>query len=98
MKYTKGPWKVVVDNLVRDTHGVCIHGDSSFIHNIHNAILISAAPEMLDALKNLMREIQFNGPTIKRGCLGDKHPYQEALNAAVRVINKAEGITELEVK
>lgn len=51
MKHTPGPWKVITNNLVRDSHGNCIHGDSSFIRNEANARLIAAAPELLELVK-----------------------------------------------
>ena len=54
MKHTPGPWRVVNSNLVRDSHGVCIHGDSSFLRNDANAALIAAAPEMFAALVALL--------------------------------------------
>ena len=85
-EHTPGPWKVITGNLVRDSHGNVIHGDSNFVRNEANAVLIASAPDLLAALKGLLR-----GTSRDHKHNGGPYPGDCFYCPAVAAIAKAEG-------
>ena len=92
MKHTPGPWTVYFEFNVKDDHGRGIaacggHGsnrnpEQAHNENVANAKLIAAAPDLLEALKNLLENEK----------LDDWEPSLiESRIAARAAINKAEG-------
>ena len=80
MKHTPGPW-------IHDEHGILMAGKIQIASILpqnrdSNARLIAAAPDMLEALKELTRVIT---------TLGDVNEINAALNKALDAINKANG-------
>jgi hypothetical protein len=86
-KHTPGPWKVLhrtntfLKTIVTDTHDVNFQsiGDVS---GAENAQLIAAAPEMLEALEHVLKQIQPSD---------DADVY--LLNSVKKVIAKAKGVS-----
>lgn len=63
MNITKGPWSGPVNNASRFE----IQGDGrriAVVDKIEDAQLMLAAPELLEALKNLMSAIYYVGPDV----------------------------------
>lgn len=61
MKYTPGPWKLVMNGKGEkfiDTPR-CIWSLGSFIFSEADACLIAAAPELLEALQEAINELEF---------------------------------------
>ncbi len=92
-KFTKGPWRVgpVDDTLVMDANREEIaqalgdHEGEDWESVYANAALIAAAPDLYEALENVMHEIQF---------LGDEEHYfgtTERFDAARVALAKARG-------
>ena len=84
-KHTLGPWTAMDTGNVLDRHGnrVARYQDSHFLSEKEmeaNGKLIAAAPEMLEALRTVVRHLHAPG--------GDGY---EELLAAERAIAKAEG-------
>jgi hypothetical protein len=82
MEHTPGPWKIGKDTRVigADSEVVCF-GNSANDKNKANARLIAAAPELLEALKEIIGE-----------CPDPKLPYGHRINEIARAaIAKAQG-------
>ncbi len=82
-KYTPGPWLVDYDCSVINDEGILIvnppaWGFEDTVASEANAHLISAAPEMLEALKQIIRE-----------CNGDGH--FPLMGIVLNAVAKAEG-------
>jgi len=58
MTHTPTPWIHVKGNLIRDSHGVCIAGDSTAIQNAANAAHIVHCVNSHDALVEALRVAQ----------------------------------------
>lgn len=93
-KHTKGPWKAVYmpeeggDHVIIAASGISvalsIGGTAS---EIPNARLIAAAPELLEALEDLITVTSILEPT----CLGDEGAKDNAIYLARSAIAKATG-------
>lgn len=59
-KYTKGPWRVNGRYIETETEVICELFDSGFGRDVRdaNALLISAAPDLLEALRELSALMQ----------------------------------------
>lgn len=99
MSHTAGPWKAFISNgviAVMAASGKEIIHWSGFDSSEYssktdeaNAVLIAAAPELLDALKKNQEWLLYNGPGWMDGIT---HPlFVEANNRAFEAIAKAEG-------
>jgi len=83
-KHTKGPWKIkegTIHNHVISGNGEYIAGVQDGINDIADAQLIAAAPELLEALKQL----------VSAHNSGDWRNIGTAKNYAKQAIAKAEG-------
>lgn len=56
MKHTKGPWRVHGGVINSNTREVASIPDFNSKHDLGNAHLIAAAPEMLEALELILRD------------------------------------------
>lgn len=71
-KHTPGPWALEFDKfeqgewVIRSADGAAMMGNSTYYpwqsSNVHDAVLISAAPEMLEALRDLLVLAQAHYP------------------------------------
>lgn len=67
MSYTKGPWKIdrTIDGFrsVSDgTKTICTVGEADIFPSVEDdAALIAAAPELVEALADLVEEIRYRG-------------------------------------
>jgi len=91
MKYTPGPWKADICEVLGLHHAIC-ECDGSGYHEEDkaNARLIAAAPDMLEAAKLALTELDRIGSDIGF----EPERYQErihALDALSRAVRKAEG-------
>ena len=63
--HTPTPWKHITGNLIRDSHGNCIAGDSTAVRNPDNAALIVQAvnhhQDLVDVLKLLCAQVMLFG-------------------------------------
>jgi hypothetical protein len=88
-KGTKGDWKAVSleatgfhtkrNEIQFGNDGECI---AEFVHNTHDAKLIAAAPDLLEALQNLIKQVEEDYVMMK-----DINKAREAINKAL-TINK----------
>lgn len=94
MDYTKGPWKVIHEfNVISDTGRIIAacggHSDNHNVEgtynaNIANTRLIAAAPDMYEALKDLLRHY--------RNYMNNSD--QALINRCLDALRKAEGRTD----
>lgn len=98
MTHTSGPWSNVAKEhlddpscpefLIRCGTGYVATVDSSRDENTDNARLIAAAPDLLEAVQNLMG--LFDTPVARRR-LKDDALYSEVINQARAAIARAKG-------
>lgn len=106
MKHTKGPWKVMEDNLKTDEWGqpieeLCIESDETIVCMVgggipkweqdDNAHLIAAAPEMLEALETVKTNLEAMQPAMDFKHEFDRLAYKAAIDATNEAIRKAKG-------
>lgn len=98
-KYTPGPWELS-DSSVWGTSplnarfriaDIRQHSPMNGIDSKANASLIAAAPELLEALRNLLAKADQYIPYRKDGWNGDDRENWEIIDAARIAITKAEG-------
>lgn len=90
-EHTPGPWKAEYD-LVEGPDGAYVAKAIIGVPReeyLANARLIAAAPDLLEALENVLDEVRFEGETGVVVVRADKANW--ALRAAVRAIAKARG-------
>lgn len=94
-KHTPGPWRFHHNegqtfNFITDKYNNCIAKALINEHHIpadvaeENARLIAAAPELLEALKNILADVEYSEKEIPAGAIG-----QRQIRAAKAAIQKA---------
>lgn len=86
-KHTPGPWKVFHDCILSDSGKIaeiCTKNEISKNTWHENAYLIAAAPELLEALQNLLDDVEYSQKDIPAGAIG-----QRQIRAAKAAIQKA---------
>ena len=69
MEYTQGPWEITGKTVYLNQIGFgkpkdpigCVYGDPDYIETKSNARLCAAAPEMYEALRNILKNGNFGG-------------------------------------
>lgn len=95
-KHTPGPWKYdfqSVDRewaIVTNPYGLIVANVNADSRQTANARLIAAAPDLLEALEQIMPSIEDNDSITASQI---RHVYADALNAARAAIAKAKGTT-----
>ncbi len=87
-KHTPGPWTLIDSSeeiVILDKDGFTICNFQDVSNDEANAALIAAAPDLLEALKDTKRSIEFMPKGIGRGAMA---PLYEQVCAAIA---KAEG-------
>ena len=85
-KHTRGPWSIEAVKDYMRPHDTGI--DSEIPESIANARLIAAAPDLLEALRGLLRETKAKNPNPK---VGKDFSLLVYIEAASKAIAQAEG-------